>query len=498
MTSRANAAMMAAYLALPGWLPAVLLIVVTALVGPRLGDAARPLFLAGSLLVGRLAWSRSPGVHLQTALVLFSFTPLLRRMVDLSAGFDPKGLMVAGPLLVLLAPLPDLRKLTLSGQMSGRWLAPFLTFGACVVYCTVLTIAQGEWSQAASDALKWGAPLVYAMALCHRAPNAAQLVRDAAAAFAVILPVTGLYGVYQYVDPPMWDRYWLIYASITSAGLPAPYEVRTFSTMHAPAAFATYTAVGLLLVYGLRPGWRTHLAMTPAVMALALSLYRTAWLSLAAGMLFCLLFSKTRAKAGGAILTFAAVMMAALVFTPFGDVIANRLSTFGKASNDGSGQERLAEFTTLWSQPDGGLFGAGFTRVDVGVAGSAPIDGMIAACWMYMGIVVGLACLASLIYLIVQTIVLTRRSGREEAVILGALACGWLIQAPLAGIASGELGFLFWTTVALGVCMQRVSSPPSSQPAPMDRKLQDMSGKAWSYKTWGSSPSDSFFLFSVK
>ena len=32
---------------------------------------------------------------------------------------------------------------------------------------------------------------------------------------------------------------------------------------------------------------------------------------------------------------------------------------------------------------------------------------------------------------------------------LGALAVGALVQLPLAGIASGELGFLFWTFIAL-------------------------------------------------
>ena len=51
----------------------------------------------------------------------------------------------------------------------------------------------------------------------------------------------------------------------------------------------------------------------------------------------------------------AAAIAVALVFTPFGDVLANRLASFGDASNDGSGQERLAEFTFLWSLPEAGF-----------------------------------------------------------------------------------------------------------------------------------------------
>ena len=207
-------------LQIPGWLPAVLLIAVTAIAGQLLGAMGRPLFLLGSLVAGWYAYSRSPGAHLQAALALFSFAPFLRRLVDSSAGFDPSGVMIAGPFLALLAPLPELRQLTLPGRPPGHGLAPFLVFGFCVLYALTLTIAEGAWAAAANGALKWGAPLLYALALYQRAPDAYRLVRDAAAALAVIMPVTGIYGIYQYVDPPLWDRYWLIQAAITSPANP--------------------------------------------------------------------------------------------------------------------------------------------------------------------------------------------------------------------------------------------------------------------------------------
>ncbi len=437
----------------PGWLPAAVLIAVTALAGPQLGGAARPLFLLGSLAAGWYAWSRSPGAHLQTVLALFSFSPILRRLVDVSAGFDPGGLMIAGPFLALLAPLPDFREFAVPGRPPVKGLGPIIVFGVCTLYCVLITVAQGQCSQAAAGALKWFAPVIYAVALYRHATMAKQILDEAADAFLVILPIAGLYGIYQYTDPPVWDRYWLINAAITSAGSPAPFEVRTFSTMHSPAVFATFTAVGLMLVYVLRTGWHTRLAMLPAVLALALSLYRTAWMSLAAGVLFCLLMPATRARAGGAITLLAGSIAAALVFTPFGDTLAERFATFGDASNDGSGQERLAEFAFLWSLPGSGLFGIGFPSIDTGTAGAVALDGMIAICWACMGIVAGLVCLGSLFYTIGLAIAPALRSGTRESVVLGALACGWLVQLPLACVASGELGFLFWTTTALAACM---------------------------------------------
>ena len=439
--------------AVPGWLPAAALIAITALVGPQLGGATRPLFLLGCLATGWYAWSRSPGAHMQAVLALFCFAPFLRRLVDLSAGFDPGGLMIAGPLLALLVPLPEFREFALPEGRRIGGLGPILVFSACVVYAVLITVAQGELSQAASGALKWFAPVIYAVALYRHAPAADEILNDMVRAFLVILPVTGLYGIYQYIDPPAWDRYWLVHAAITSAGLPAPFEVRTFSTANSPAVFATFTAAGLLLVYVLRTGWLARFAMLPAVLALGLSLYRTAWISLGAGVLFCLLMPATRARAGGVVALLGGAIAVALIFTPFGDTLADRFATFGDASHDGSGRERLAEFAFLWSLPGSGLFGIGFQSIDTGTAGAVPLDGMIAICWACMGIVVGLVCLGSLFYVIGSGLARALREGTRESVVLGALACGWLVQFPLGCITSGELGFLFWTTSTLAVCL---------------------------------------------
>jgi len=214
--------------------------------------------------------------------------------------------------------------------------------------------------------------------------------------------------------------------------------------MHGPASFATFTSLGLLLVYFSRPTWLVHILMLPATLALLLSLYRTAWLSLSASILFSLIFPFTRAKAAGAVLVLAAAIVIALAWTPFGDVIADRFSTLMNASSDSSGEERMSEYWTLWSQPGGSLTGGGFSSGDTAVAGTPPADGMIVACWSAMGIVGGLFCLASVMW-VIGAGVHTALAGRSpEATLLGAIACGWLVQLPLATITSGELGFLFW------------------------------------------------------
>jgi hypothetical protein len=434
--------------AIPDWLPVTMLVVVTAAIGPSLGAAARPLFLAGSLAVGWYAWSRSPAAHLVAVLVLFSFAPLLRRMVDYSAGFDPSGLMVAGPLLALVVVAPELPALILPRRSSDAIPLSWLIFAGCIGYGVLLTLLGGDWNQAATSALKWGTPVIYGVVLRGRPQDYRAMLHAATSAFVVILPITALYGLYQYVDPPLWDRYWLRFAMISSAGYPEPFQVRTFSTMHAPAAFATYSAVGLLTVCYLRSGWLIRAAMVPTCFALLLSLYRTAWLALALSLVILVFYPSTRAKSVGIALGIMVVILVALFALNLGDTITNRLGTLVDPGQDHSGHERADEFVFLWNQPVArNLMGEGFGSGDVEVPGSVAIDGMIATCWSSMGIVVGLVCLAAVTSVLLAAV--RPKFQDPSTVLLSAIACGWIVHLPLANLASGELGFLFWSFMAL-------------------------------------------------
>ena len=378
-----------------------------------------------------------------------AFAPFLRRLVDLSAGYDDGSLMLVGPLLATLAPVVDLRLSLDEDLTSRRQSAPLMIVAGCIAYGTALSLFQGDWTNAASGGLKWLAPLLYAAVLQQRREQHERLLHAATDAFLVILPIMGLYGIVQYVDPPDWDRYWLNYAPITSAGFPVPYGVRTFSTMNGPASFASFTAAGLLLVCFLRPAWWSLLLAAPAALSLLLSSYRTAWISLAFGIAFCLLFAITRRRAAGMALAITAAIMLAATLTPFGEMIGDRLATFNQGAQDGSAQERLGEYTSLWTQPDSQLVGAGFSTVDVGSAGVMPIDGTIVVCWVAMGIVVGLICLFGVVWAIFNAISASMHDRRREAILGGALAFGALTQIRSPASRRAELGFLFWAFVVL-------------------------------------------------
>ena len=439
-------------------MPAVIVLVVTAAIGPSLGSLSRPMFVIACGAAGWYAWRRGAAAHLQAAIILFSFAPLVRRIVDLSIGFDQAGLMLVGPLLALLAPVPQLRQLLEGERSLGAQTAPMLIVAGCIVYVTMLTVFQGEWMNAAAGSLKWFAPLLYAAAVGLSADRD-EMVQAAASAFMVILPITGVIGLVQYIDPPAWDRYWMQFAPIMSAGQPVPYGVRTFSSMNGPASFATFTAAGLLLICFLRPRWYSLLLAVPAALAFFLSLYRTAWMSLLVGILFCLLFAMSRRRAGAILCGLLAAAVIAATATPFGEVIGERISSLVDGSGDGSAQERIEQFVTLWTMWDSSLFGIGFSTTDVGSAGAMAIDGMIISCWLMMGLVVGMVCLFAVVWAAGNSMAAAWRDTRPETIMIGALGCGALVQLPLANLTSGEFGFLFWTFAVLATLPPHTNIP---------------------------------------
>jgi hypothetical protein len=433
---------------LPAAAAAILLLIVAVTVGPALGAAFRPLFVLGCVAAGWYTWRSDPGSHLQAALFLFAFAPLARRMVDLSAGYDSAGLMLVGPMLAILVPIPSLWGLLEGKTVGDSRIAPNLIVAGCVTYAAALSLFQGNLFDAASGVLKWMAPLLYAASLAQ-CSDRDRMVQAAASAFLLILPVTGVMGVLQYVDPPAWDRYWMQFAPILSVGQPLPFEVRVFSTMNGPASFATFTATGILLVCFLRLRWYSLLCLMPAALALLLSLYRTAWLSLAIGVIFCFLFASTRRQSAVLTLGALAAIAAAATVGPFADAIGDRLATLGAGAEDGSARERLEQYLTLWNLPDSSLLGVGFSTSDVGSAGAMATDGTIISAWLAMGIVIGLICLFALLWAALRMVTSSWQGGGREAVVIGAIGCGSLLQLPLANIASGELGFLFWTFAML-------------------------------------------------
>lgn len=439
--------------------PTAALVIGTLALGAAGISVARPVFIAGCAAVAFDALRFGARTHFPVSIVLFCLAPFLRRAVDAFVGYDPSGIMISGPLIAILAPAP----LLLTSWAERRRLEPawrpFLLAAACGCYAVVLTMFNGSLVQAASGGLKWVTPCIYGMWLHGQARRETGVLEAGVRTLLWLIPLLGVYGAAQYLNPPLWDRYWMTYTTIASIGQPEPFMVRVFSTMNAPAGYATFTATALLLFGFRKARWSLLLAAAPSVLGLLLSLYRTAWIALVVGLAASLLHRRTRERAATLFIAGAALVLAAVSLTPAGETLGERLSTLGTLSNDASGQERLSQYGMLLQSDGGTLLGHGFDSTDVMQAGALALDGQLIVSWYTMGLVVGLVCVAAVCWAGLQAIGRAWRSDTVAGTALAAALVGVLAQLPLAVISSSETGFLFWSLAALGAAMPGRGGP---------------------------------------
>ena len=446
--------------------PLVALILVTAGLGAAGLSVARPIFIVGCVLVAWDAMRFGAATNFAVCFVMFCLAPFLRRLVDVHAGYEASGLMISGPLLAIMVPAPWLLISLTGGRTVDAALRPFFIVCACGFYGTVLTIIGGDLTQAVSGAVKWLGPPIYGMWLYGKAQHEDRLTETVALVSVVLLPILGLYGFWQYVDPPIWDRFWMTYTVIASIGQPEPFMVRVFSTMNAPAGYATFTAAGLLLFGFRRARLTAVLAAAPSVLGLMLSMYRTAWIGLAVGVVVGLFHPQTWRRAAILLITVPILGAAAIAFTPAGEALQERLRTFGSVTEDSSGLERLSEYSDLLNADGGTLVGHGFGTVDVMQAGSKALDGQFIVSWFTFGLILGIISTVAVIWAGVQGARSAWRTGTLSGMTAAAVLLSLLIQLPLATISSSEIGFLFWSFAAIGAatrsdCARTAQREPS-------------------------------------
>ena len=449
----------------------VALLLGTLMLGFVAGALARPVFVLGAAAVGYLAWREGAARSVECAVYLFCFAPFLRRVADYTTAYEPTGLMLLGPLLAIAVPLLDLRDLVLRRRDGDRDLAPMLLAGLCFVYGWALSAFAGELVTATTGLVKTMVPIFYGIWVMRQAQRDSSIVDAAARAFMIATPIMGAYGFIQYVNPWPWDRYWMLASKITTIGMPEPYQVRVFSTLNGPASFATYSAVGLLLFGFTRSGWQSALLALPVCMGLLLSMYRTAWISLVVGVIYCAAFNRTRGRAGLIVASIAVAIVLAAGSTEFGQVIVDRLATLGgSVADDGSGRERLAQYVLFYRDLDNSLIGRGIAAA----ATTEYIDGEIMAALYYLGLLVGSIFLAAIAWGALQA--LGRISGRDDPtrIVNGAIVVGLVAQLPLGVVSTGEMGMLFWTFLGAATAQaarQIADIAPKAPPSAPHRTL---------------------------
>lgn len=326
------------------WLLAAMVVVLTA---GRAGNLLDPLYLLACLAIGFRALRKSPTRdYISFTLLLWMFSPFVRRLVDWQSGRHEFSLSLIAPLAVTLLAVFALRR-----DMRGvtfKTAIPFFLYLAIVVYGLLLGLANGRGFAAIYAAANWIAPIVFALLILSNPTASAQIRETLTRTLIGGAVVMSIYGAFQFVVAPPWDTAWMIGAKMASIGRPEPFAIRVFSTMNAPGVFAVAVSSAFLLIFN-RLSTRTVAAGAVMILGLALSLVRSSWGAVGLGIFLLMLIgdARTKFRAVAVIGLVGLVSMPLLMRAEFFDTISSRFETLSSLQGDRSLHDRAAFTNTM-------------------------------------------------------------------------------------------------------------------------------------------------------
>lgn len=459
----------------------LVLLVLLCLVG-HLGGLLRIAFPAASFLVGSFLYFRYPILYIGFVWWMWFLTPLVRRLVDLNAGWvDPSPVLLAPFLVTLISLLTFFRQLPKA--ITGNGL-PFVLSMIGVGYGFLIgLLSLGSPTGTIVALLNWLAPVSFGYHLFsnwRRFPEVKQIVQRV---FLIGVLTVGGYGVVQFLVAPAWDRFWLenliAQLNIVSFGKPEPLQIRVFSTMHSPQPFACFMMAGVLLLLSIRSPLKI-VASAAGYLSLLLSLARAAWLSWIVGIVVFLPSLKPKLQMR-LITTLMLMMLVVLPLTtiePFSSVINTRVQTVFSGNQDTSYLDRAQGFTDLFDQALGEVSGRGIGYVIQGASIGSNDSGVLTLL-LTLGWIGTVPYLAGLM-LIVMSILQGREAAADSFVsACRAIALAMFAQISLNTVMSGPFGIVLWSFLGLAVAarvyyLQQAQNPIPQLPLfPPERGAED-------------------------
>ncbi len=405
-----------------------------------------------------LIWS-DPALFVGYAIWLWLLTPLVRRLVDYQIGWNPTSAVLAGPPLV--TALCGLRLLRWAPLLRRRSLAPIVLILMGLACGYVVGVAHAGLTAASYALVTWVVPPLFGfhiVALRLAGIPVARLVQRVTLWGVMLL---GAYGTWQFVDPPAWDRYWMVQAKMASVGSPEPFMVRVFGPLNSPAPFAIFMMAALLLLLPSRGALRWP-SMVMGYIAFFLSLVRSAWLGwmLGFGIYSFRVGMASRMRLVGSAVILVLLLLPLLSLPPVANVVLPRVTSLTDIEGDVSYQDRM-QFSRsiadeLLEQPLG--FGLGSTGATVAAAGIASgiqnFDNGVVEVLFTLGWVGGLLYFGGYLWLCAEWFLRGASGDRSEAAFrAGAMAV--LAVLPAFQTLTAFSGVMFWTAAGLGLPLGR-------------------------------------------
>lgn len=295
------------------------------------------------------------------------FSRLVRRLIDWRlGGFESLTVLSLLPVMatmVLVIPtVPRLKRLT--PQLRQALLLITLPMGGAAI------MGFGARGAAAIiDAGNWLLPILFVPYYATRACDAREVVSNRRL-IIWMAAVSAVYGWMQFLVLPPWDKLWLVESGMTSSmGQPAPLKVRVWGPMNSTGPAASVWATALVLAIADRKwgGSRRWVAVMLLGTTLLLTRVRICWLSTVAALLYWSMSQRKGGAAAAMSIVLAVVALVALApLLPGGEMISDRLASFGNLSQDQSFRTRQDFLGDVIEMVASNPFGVGFGETSEG------------------------------------------------------------------------------------------------------------------------------------
>ncbi|OIP78389.1 MAG: hypothetical protein AUK48_01755 [Oscillatoriales cyanobacterium CG2_30_44_21] len=412
------------------------------------------IFPLGAFIVAWYLYFRYPFLYIGFVWWLMFLTPFVRRLADFRTGSftDSNPLLIAPTLAILVAAHTMYFNLSKSREQGT---IPFVLAMASVMYgyCVGLLNPSSTPLKATLACLGWLTPILFGYHLYvnwRRYPEYSQVIKKI---FLWGSLIVGIYGVYQYVVAPEWDKLWLVGSKMDgSAGRPVAYGMRVWSTLNSPGPFADMMATSLLVLFSSR----SPLTIPSAVaggLSFLFSAVRTGWLGWVGGLIFYLfsLKSKQQMRLISTLLFLFVLIIPLTTIEPFSTNITTRLNTLGDLENDNSAQVRRMIYE--------GFFNYGiYNFIGDGLGVNGTVDAGVLSFILDLGWIGTLPYLGSL--LLGGTILFINLKKYSDLFI--NISCAVLVKSLAFFLAArataGIHGVLIWTFLSMGLAGQRYLS----------------------------------------
>lgn len=425
-----------------------------------LSEVLNLIFPIGAVAVGLLLYFRAPLLYIGFTWWLWFLSPLIRRYIDYRSIYTEPSLIILTPFLVTLITLITVfQNIPKAKQQESL---PFILTLVGVLYGYLIGALLTSPVSATTKVLEWLAPVAFSFHLFVNWREYPSYRQTTQRIFLWCVLITGAYGIYQFMVAPEWDTAWMLNLEerAVTFGLPEPFGIRVWSTMHGPLVFASVMAAGLILLTT-NTGSLSFLAIMLGFLTLLLSMVRTAWLGWLFGMFDLLVFLKPKFQMR--LILFVVVLALCLVplvnLEPFSDVINARIQTLSDLNNDTSASDRQGAYASQLGDALTNVLGDGIG----GRFANQVFDSAILESFFTLGLFGGAFYLGGMVSLLYRLIGNFRNSSDVFLNAARAITISIVVQMPLGSVIRGLPGVVLWSFLGIGLAAQKYQQQQSLQ-----------------------------------